>query len=68
MASGNVDDEGERQHSGGGGGRRGGQVQVTLKKYYWNIVGLQCVSFYCIAKSISYTYTYIHFFKESFPT
>ena len=35
---------------------------------YWSIVDLQCyVSFRCTAKWFSYTYTYIHSFKNSFP-
>ena len=36
--------------------------------FYWSIVDLQCcVSFWCTAKWISYTYTYIHSFLRSFP-
>ena len=36
--------------------------------FYWNIVDLQhCVSLCCTAKWISYTYTYIHSFLDSFP-
>ena len=32
--------------------------------FYWNIVDLQCgAGFRCIAKSVSYTYTYIHSFR-----
>ena len=35
---------------------------------YWSVVDLQCcVSFRCTAKWISYTYTYIHSFLDSFP-
>ena len=35
---------------------------------YWTIVDSQCcISFQCTAKWISYTYTYIHSFLDSFP-
>ena len=30
------------------------------------IVDLQCVSFKCIVKQLSYTYTYIYYFSDSF--
>ena len=34
-----------------------------LNEFYWSIVDLQCcISFKCIAKWFSYTYTYIHSF------
>ena len=36
--------------------------------FYWSIVALQCcVGFYCAAKCISYTYTYISSFLAEFP-
>ena len=36
--------------------------------FYWSIVDLQCcISFCYTAKWISYTYTYIHSFLDSFP-
>ena len=36
--------------------------------FYWSLVDLQCcISFRCTAKWISYTYTYIHSFLDSFP-
>ena len=39
-----------------------------LKKFYWSIVDFQsCVSFRCTAKWISYMYTCIHSFLDSFP-
>ena len=34
--------------------------------FYWSIVDLQCISFSCTAKQISYTYTNIHSFSDSF--
>ena len=44
---------------------------LTLIKVFilhWSIVDLQCcVSFRCTAKWLSYTYTYIHCFSNSFP-
>ena len=37
-------------------------------QFYWGIVDLHCcLSFQCIAKSICYTYTYVHSFLGSFP-
>ena len=41
----------------------------NLKKiFYWAVVNLQChVSLRCTEKQISYTYTYIHSFLDSFP-
>ena len=39
-----------------------------FKRFYWSLAELQCcVSFCCIAKWISYAYTYIHFCLDSFP-
>ena len=33
---------------------------LFFKHHYWSIIALQwCISFYCITKCISYTYTYI---------
>ena len=38
------------------------------KNFYWGIVGLQCCITFChTGKLISYTYTYIHSFLDSFP-
>ena len=35
---------------------------------YWSMIDLQCcVSFRCIARWFSYTYTYIYCFSDSFP-
>ena len=44
-------------------------VHFFLKiNFYWSIVDLQCcVSFYCAAKWISYTYTYISSFLDFLP-
>ena len=42
------------------------QFKINFKKFYWNIVDLQCcVSFMCIAMWNSYIY--IHSFPHSFP-
>ena len=39
-----------------------------LINFYWSIVALQCcVSFYCMAKLISYTYTHIPTFLDFLP-
>ena len=41
---------------------------LCLKFFHWNIADLQrCVNFRCIAKWISYTYTYILFLRMLFP-
>ena len=40
---------------------------VLFFNFYWNIVDLRYgASFRCIPKSVSYTYTYIHSFSDSF--
>ena len=40
---------------------------LFLFNFYWSIVDLQCcVSFRCTGKWISYTYTYIYSFLDSF--
>ena len=42
---------------------------ILLKKFYWSIVDLQCcVSFCHTVKWISYMYTYVHSFLDSFPS
>ena len=41
---------------------------VVCLNFYWSRVDLQCwVSFCCTAKWISYTYTHVHSFLDSFP-
>ena len=43
-------------------------IFLFSKNVYWSIVDLQCCISYCYtAKWISYTYTYIHSFLDSFP-
>ena len=45
-----------------------GSHLFLLSNFYWSIVALQCcVSFYCIAKWISHTYTYFPSFLDSPP-
>ena len=37
------------------------------RNFSWSVIDLQCVSFRCIAKGISSTYTCIHSFLDYFP-
>ena len=44
-------------------------VYIYIFFIYWSIADLQCcANFRCIAKRISYTYTYIHSLWNSFPS
>ena len=50
------------------GARPGSLSDFFFFNFYWSIVDLQCcVNFRCTAKWISYTYTSIHSFLDSFP-
>ena len=52
---------------------KGRHLFFIFKNYCWSKVDLQCFYFYnvftfcCTSKWISYTYTYIHCFLDSFP-
>ena len=47
---------------------KGQGLPLFFFSFYWSMVDLQCcVTFYCTAKWLNYTYTYIHSFLDSFP-
>ena len=53
-------EEGKREEGKERQVRPKGDDSFFLINFYWSIVALQCVSFYCTARRIHYIYIYTH--------